>query len=402
MRAHFPPLARSLVTVVALLFFFTPLALWAIGVRPDDQGARASLPSTWTSWGWIDETRAYVEDQLPFRTVAVRWRADVTRELFGEAPPGAGNALDESTPRAGRGPSPIPEGASDVVLGKNRWMFLTGELALACTPERSDPAIADDLRRMAKAVEQSGRAFVLSVAPDKSAVEQEHLPDDNPYEECAARGHRHRFATLHDAGIPGYIDMLQRLRLIERRDERETYLRGDSHWNGLATSELTVAIARSLDPAVIPHTQFEPVEYEYQSDLTRVLGTPVTERGTNVRVLRPGVTVDREDAPFGPNTRAITTRATTVGAPIAPEKILLIGDSFALGIVDQLAPFVQSLTYLHTFDALLDPDLLQRELDASTVVVVVTVERYAAAGITDDLARVLVSAARRAAVPSAR
>jgi hypothetical protein len=73
---------------------------------------------------------------------------------------------------------------------------------------------------------------------------------------------------------------------------------------------------------------------------------------------------------------ATTTQATSTSAPLLPGQTLLVGDSFAESIVPDLAPFAQSMTWIHTGEVRTAPATTAEHVKAAQTLVVVWSERY--------------------------
>lgn len=373
------------------MFFFVPIALWALGIQSStsDKRALAPFPHSITSWDVMDETAAYVNDHVPFRGLAIRWRASATKSVFGEAPPGSGGDLGETTAREPTvakekeflklppaDPEPVIVGTSDVMIGKDGWLFLTGELASECSQPQPRAKVVRHLRRLQRILARSGRTLVIALAPDKATMEPEHLPDDNPYATCSKAGQEEAWSLYTGAKIPGAIDTRRFLTDLETAEDREYYLRKDTHWNGLARAAVAQEIARQLDPALLAKTQIDEQFAEYTGDLTQLLGTPAVDKTIDTTVTRTGVDVTSDRRPITTGVLATITQATTTDALLYDGNVTFIADSFGDALLPHLAPFFQELTWIHTLDVRTAPATTAEYIAGSRAVVLVWAERY--------------------------
>lgn len=378
---------------LAVVFFFIPLALWALGVQSPttDNRALAPLPHSFSSWDVMDETAAYVNDHLPFRGSAVRLRAELSQRMFKEAPPSAGGNFGEAAPRAPvrkvernfiklppAAPEPSIPGNADVMIGKSGWLYLNGEFESECnTTVAGRQVVIDGLRRLQSILARSGRRFVFTIAPDKSTADPAWLPDDNPFAECSPPAKLAAFHALASARIPGYIDIEKKIRVLQAKEARPYYLRQDTHWNGLAAAVFAQAAVRAVDPTLLDRTNVRERVESYVGDLTTLLGTPSSDRGVTTDIVRAGVRVKVHKVAAVPGSPPIVrSEATTTGAPLFPDDALIIGDSFSEVTLKQLQPFFRKLTWLHSTVAYTAPAMTAKEIAKAKFVIWLTVERY--------------------------
>jgi hypothetical protein len=376
--------------LLGVVFFFTPLAMFATGVGPgsSERRALAPFPSDWAHWKVFDEIAVYVNDHLPLRGDATRLRAEVTQDLFGEAPPGGGTlgehlahaATDERERSFAKLPpvptEPTAAGNPDVIIGKDGWLYLTSEFVRECNPEQPPAAVTKGLTRFADILARSGRTLVLTLAPDKSTAEPEHLPDDNPYAACSARAKQETYAALDNAAIPGYLDSRARIDQAEVAENRPYYLRKDTHWNGLAACLVAQDLMRALDPRLLEGTHVEESVKRYTGDLTEILGVASTDQAVDAKIVRNGVDVSRANSLVGAEFQASRTTATSTDAPLVNGPALLIGDSFAEATIPALAPFFQDLTWWHTAGTYEGPRTTAELIKRAKTVLLIWNERY--------------------------
>ena len=72
------------------------------------------------------------------------------------------------------------------MIGDGGWLFLSDEFYSACRPGRPPAEVLAAASRLGSIVRRSGRRFVIAVAPDKSSVVPDRVPDDYALADCAA------------------------------------------------------------------------------------------------------------------------------------------------------------------------------------------------------------------------
>jgi hypothetical protein len=388
-----PPAARRgpEFRVLAILFFFVPLTLYLVGVGPGGSSERrrlAKLPHSFTSWKVMDETAAYVNDHLPLRSDAVRLRAEISEQIFSEAPPAsgtntfgetaAGNPVNERERKFVRLPPLPPEpkvaGSSTILVGDDGWLYLTLEFYRACNRREPVQQAIAGLRRLQRIVKRSGRSFALSIAPDKATAEHEHLPSDNPYAGCY-RTAPPVLGPVAKAHIPGFVDSHALVERRERAEKRAYWARQDSHWNGLARSAVAIELARQLAPDLARGARVDERVREYQGDLADLLGIPSTDKTLWGTVRRPGVHVTAAQVSLAPGVPMRRFSTTSSQADLFPGSVLMVGDSFAESISNELAKFTTSLSLLHAGNVRKAPRSTADLVVDSDAVVVFVVER---------------------------
>ena len=220
----------------------------------------------------------------------------------------------------------------DVVIGKRGWLFYGGSeeiekyLGLRPLGAPQIQAIIDRLDRYRRELRAHGALFVFVIAPNKSSIYPEELPDGlNPIGPTPADQLLRALAARPDIPV---VD--GRALLLQNRQLGPLFYKTDSHWNDLgAFIVLRAAIAR----AGLGAERFRPLsDYEITlgsgaTDLLRLLdmgrdlewGVPYLAE----KFPRPGLRWQR-NAPDDPVTDVITQ------PPPARGRVLVIGDSFSI------------------------------------------------------------------------
>jgi hypothetical protein len=385
---------RPVAFLLALVFFFGPLGAFLLGARPQaiENRPLAQFPSPSDGWSFFPEFTTWATDHLPLRGEAVRGNAAFSERVFGEPPSYRTEAGTGGGPTAG-----VPSGdgtATDttqqqgaqypqVLAGKNGWLYYGQDAANLCQPTRTVPEVLTRLNRLAAAVQASGRRFVLTVAPDKSTIHPQDLPDTYLGKGCSEQRRSEFWQALARTPPSGYLDLRGPLESEIRRSGDPVYRPTDTHWGPRGAAVYVQALAGRLDPALAASTSVvETGRSTEPGDLGVMIGQPSDDPVQGVELSRPGVTPVGRDSlrlpemPFGPE----TFTDTTSGAPLFGPKTLLLGDSFSSASADMLGGLFSSVTLLHNEVAGQYPQAVADLMVDNDVVVYEIVERTIASG----------------------
>ncbi|WP_342779455.1 alginate O-acetyltransferase AlgX-related protein [Amycolatopsis cihanbeyliensis] len=373
----------------ALVFFVTPTMLWVLGGRPSEieNHPLAGLPGISEGWGVFTGLPGWATDQLVFRATAIQAADDISRAVFGEPAP-----LDQGGgPPAGPLPGetrPEPEtdqpdpgtgerGGWRVVEGTDGWLYLSLDSEAKCEPARPVRETVHGMTELRRAVEASGRQFVFVIAPDKTTMVPQHLPERYPYRECsrAVAGDFWRLLT----GRGRALDLRPPLASAAERIGRPAYASNDTHWRDEGSIVLTRSLAEAIRPGITDGWVTRPDgTYTAPSDLPTVLGR--REEKTNMRYeLRP----DGRTNIHGPYIPDTDTPVRTKRAPLpgmVEKPTLIFGDSFVNTSSSYLPAAFSDLTMLAYPSMSEHLDAVVQEFVDAEVVVVQSVERAVAGG----------------------
>lgn len=233
------------------------------------------FPSPVSGWGFFTELSGWATDHLPLRqsgVEAANWISEsIFREhLWFERPAGGGPIGIE------RDDAPAPR-YPDVIYGRDGWLYIGEDVSNKCLPSMNLDAVVDAVNRLRRAVESSGRRFELVVAPDKSTMAPEFLPDDYAGRDCA-KSLTARFWSSAVSEI-GAIDLRQTLQAIERRESKRLYDPTDTHWSYEGGIAMTYAIAERLEPGVTSSWVTSKGKIQgWPADLAQFVGKPENRR----------------------------------------------------------------------------------------------------------------------------
>lgn len=378
---------RPIAFLLAVAFFFTPLLAYVVGIRPQaiENRELAPFPSLTEGWDFFPQLTAWATDHLPLRQTAVQGNAAFSEAVFGEAPTYRTDTGGGPTAGIPSGDTPGEAGPAypQVIEGNDGWLYFGQDAASLCQPVQSIADTISRLERLADAVEASGRTFVMTVAPDKSTVYPDELPDTYLGQECSTERREAFWEALRTSPPSGYLDIRTPLEQAQKDSGAPVYRPTDSHWSPSGSAAYALALADRLSPSVAAATQqVETGPVSLPGDLSAILGTPQDDEVQGVELIRPGVTpLGRDDQalpemPYAPE----TFLNSTTNAPLYEPATLLLGDSFTTAARSMLGGVFADVTLLHNEVAGSFPEAVAEQMvDADTVVYEI-VERTIAAG----------------------
>ena len=364
MRARLKSVSlRHVVAVLALAFFFAPLALRAAGMtaREFENRPMATFPKLSQGWDALDQGKRFLIDRLPLREQAVRADAWISTDVF-DTDPAAGRAgasgpagvpaKPEPDPEPDPAAAPAPAGDKPVA-GKGGWLFLEGEFVRACVPFIAWPTAMARWERLASVIRRSGRRVVLVFPPDKSAIHPEYLPASFAQRACVGPGHDAAWAAIEGATDPAVLGLRRAMLAAKRPGTSGPYFRKDTHWNTMGG---TIAVRELLERIGVPGVRMRNDEIvkgrvEYAGDLATLSGAPQTD-------VAPRWTIERR-----------------TGAPRLPGRTLFLHDSYGTAMQDALVGYLQEPVLLEWYNR--SPAAVIAAIRQADTVVLQTIQREA-------------------------
>lgn len=394
--------------VVALLFFCGPALAFVMGDRAEsiENRALADAPSLSDGWEFIPNAELWAIDHLPLRSQAIRLGTEISQRVFDE-PPAYGTSTGGVEGGQGTNPTENTESGQypPIITGPDGTLFFGADVGNTCAPAMSMETVETQLNRIAKAVEDSGRTFVLAVAPDKSTFDSAKLPDSFAGKACMTERKDAFWAMLDAQGGFQIVDPRESLKTLQGQISEPIYKKYDTHWSLHGAYQFANDVATALDPGVAATTTSTVVgQTQLDGDLSVLLGTPQKDTYDDVRIQRPGVTLTMDSTTIQPNEiPSLTadfqhTAATTEDAPLIPGKTLILGDSFFEASRFMFPSYFADLTYVHN-QAIGEPAGLAQipeQMADSDVVVLEVVERSLAGGQAEILSEKSVEAIEKA------
>lgn len=378
-RPRHGPRQRAALAAAAL-FFATPLVALTAGVSPPEieNHRLASFPSPLAGWQFFTALPDWATDHLVFRDSAISAADSVSRGVFGEPPVlGAGDSgarpgvLDR--PKVSRDIA-IPA----VIEGKSGWMYLGDDVVSRCKQANSVDTTLAQLRKLRDGVEASGREFVLVVAPDKTTVVPQYLPDQFVGTDCLQQVNTELWNLLSTEDF--VLDLRAELVAWGERDGAPVYTPLDAHWSDEGGLTMTKALAEAIAPGVTSTWGISPREpWTVPGDLPPLIGRSGDITGTHFALRPDGVFDQAREVPT--DFTSPLSLSSAVGPGTVPGKVGLLGDSFSIRALRYLAGAFQDLTVLHYGKTAEDSGRLAgRMLADQDVVAIEVVERTLASG----------------------
>jgi hypothetical protein len=319
---------RIALTLVALLFFGGPALAGLLGERAGgiENRTLTPFPSLAQGWAFFPHLSQWATDHLPLRDRAVRANSAASEWAFNELPATAG--------------SPPP-----VILGRDGWLFFSGDTFLACQNRARLSGVNRELERFAALTGRLGKRLVTTVGPDKTTIETDRLPERYPNRDCSLPAKAELWQRLAADPPPGYVD----LRVPLERAKQQygaVYKPQDTHFDDHGNVAFATALAAALDPRMVDHVELQETGPRSTiGDLSVLTGLPAATTFPGVTLHRPGVVVTRTDT-IRSAMPIIHSSATSTGAPLVPGRTLLVGDSYSLNGLAWLQPFFADLDFL--------------------------------------------------------
>ncbi len=368
---------RWLVLALGLVFLFAPAAAFVSGVRATEIENRrlAAFPSVADGWEFFPRLTVWATDHLPLRDRAVEANTELSEGVFGEAPQYGGSA-----PAGGAGPvAPAPAASAGprtyakILQGEDDWLFFGADVQNACEPEVELDTTLAGLSRFGDLLERAGKRYVFVVAPDKSTMNPDRLPDSYVGDDCAPEAKQAFWERLQSSPPTGYVDLEDPLEQLQQDEGDRLWRPSDTHWAPRGALVFAEQLARALDPQLWRTSALRrtgPVEL--RGDLAAQLGTPRTDEVPGWQLERAGVTVTSET-----ETRLAST---TTGAPLWTGPTLVLGDSFTQSSKTALAPLFAGAQIVHPETAVADAAAVVQAVRGADTVVLEIVERSVAGG----------------------
>jgi alginate O-acetyltransferase complex protein AlgJ len=350
---------RVIGALLAVLFFGGPAIAGTLGVQPQtiENRALAPFPSLSDGWDIFPALTGWATDHLPLRDRAVRVNNKVSQDAFGEMPATAGS---------------LPT----VILGRDGWLYYSVDIGNACSARNRMAHVADGATRLAGIVAKTNAAYLMTVAPNKTSIETENLPDRYPLDVCASQARADLHQRLATTPPPGYFDLFGPIAEV-KREHTTAYLPQDTHWTDFGCIRYATELVQRLDPALLGATTVTPTgPRSADGDLNTLRGIPGPTIAEGASLTRSGVSTQVDAMSLAGVTYNLFT-STSTDAALWPGRTVIIGDSFSDKSLTTLAPFFGELVFFaYTTEQASPPKALADLLLSADTVIFEQVERY--------------------------
>lgn len=233
------------------------------------------------------------------------------------------------------------------VPGRDGMLYYGPDFDVACG---LGSRIAHNLRQVAKlarVIERSGRTVVWTVAPDKTTVRPDDLPDPMPHGACDAQGFdmmRGALDAVHDSSfLP--------LRAKLAGSPHQSYFKTDTHWTTVGGSIFAEALARRLAPRVARLQSYVFGTEQRVGNLNYFAGNLELETAetamptTRVKVRTARTSADQLWGGYPQITFDYTWNSRPSRRTV-PGDTVVIGDSFTMFALDSLMPLFERGRFL--------------------------------------------------------
>lgn len=312
-----------------------PLVLFAFGMRGesvDNRAPRQIPPISWKgvrNGEWFACVNDYLVDHTPLREKAIRTAAVLHWQVFG----------DIENPQ--------------VSLGRDGWLFYNNSLDQRCMDKEEIARRMRGIAKIAQEYEQRhGTRIVWVIAPDKEAIYPEYLtPLQERRSACAVHNREVLREILRRPDLRPYIIGLWNALETEKAKGNALYRRNDSHWNHAGAVIGLEAAFAPIWPGMLKRDDFVTKDtIDFAGDLGAMTGLPhMTERETRLVPRREGIeAMEVKPVCIKPNTRRLRTfRNRSHGAPLVPEKVVILRDSFFDTPLHLVPPFFAQADIAH-------------------------------------------------------
>ena len=331
-------IGRLATACLAFLLFFGPILAYASGRRgaPVENRPATDFSELSVSWDGFSTLSKFIGDRIPLRSRAIKSDGWIDQHVFNENPAFGGGAV----PR--------------IIHGKDGYLFLNDDFGTACQSAGVIAQIVTGISKLVEVINQSGRRAIYTVAPNKTTLHRELLPDDQGSVDCLDKYSNGLWEGLSAANIDGYVDLKSALSDAMDQTRKPLFLRKDSHWDSAGNAAAAKAVINTLQPGLWDDSalQYKGL-IDYIGDFTYLEGNPVVDQTPLYEVVRPEITAGTPEIWDNGDLTHIYRRYTNNGpaGSLITAKTVIMVDSFGVEAVGRIIPYFADITFVH-FDAL--------------------------------------------------
>lgn len=356
-----------------LAFISTPIALIGLGVRPDAIENRDladkplfSLESIFDI-DFYQSTSEYLEDHFPLRSLLIRTNSMIDLYLLRSSP------------------------SDEVVIGKEKWLFMTNSLRWPCESGLSPDQLFSPISRLAGVLEEHGKSFHVIFAPNKSSVYPQYLPGAmQKIAECADLKREETRQYINNNGQD--FDVIQSWSAFQ---DESRYLSSPlfpplgRHWDSAGGILLAELIVRHLDPTIWDEDAVIYLDKASESaELpSRFMNLEIKQIRDQFIVQRSDVEIERKAFNLHTESKRKSTISNSKSATqeIIEGRTLVIHDSFLDESTKALEQYMDELYLVHWSQLEFQDELVGIIADSEHIVFeVVEDHRYFQLSKVDD------------------
>ena len=337
-------ISRLATACLAGLLFFGPILAYASGRRgaPVENRPATDFSELSVSWDGFSTLSKFIGDRIPLRSRAIKSDGWIDQHVFNENPAFGGGAV----PR--------------IIHGKDGYLFLNDDFGMACQSADVVPQLVTSIGKLVEVINQSGRQAIYTVAPNKTTLHRELLPDDQSSMDCLNQYSDGLWQGLSAANIDGYVDLKSAMSDAMDQTREPLFLRKDSHWDSAGNAAAAKAVINTLQPGLWDDSalQYKGL-IDYIGDLTYLEGNPVVDQTPLYEVVRPEITAGTPEIWDNGDLTQIYRRYTNTGpeGSLITAKTVILVDSFGVHAIGNIIPYFTDITFVH-FDVLPPVDLV--------------------------------------------
>lgn len=118
-----------------------------------------------------------------------------------------------------------------MIQGRDGWLFLGDDISIRCKTKAIPDDIVARMKRLSDVVTNSGRKFVIMIAPDKTTIYPRYLPKSYVGRACTPPYTTRFWSAFEKNPTPGNVDV--RTLLLDQAWKSDSPIYGpkDSHWD---------------------------------------------------------------------------------------------------------------------------------------------------------------------------
>ena len=140
-----------------------------------------------------------------------------------------------------------------MLQGQDGWLFLGADVSGACEPLLPLEETIAGLDRFGEIVQAAGKTYVFTVAPDKSTMNPDKMPETYVGDDCAPEAKEAFWERMAEDPPVGYVDLKAELERVQEADGENLWRPSDTHWAQRGGARLRAGARRRARPGAVAH-----------------------------------------------------------------------------------------------------------------------------------------------------